>query len=470
MGLKYKKGPDGGWGWFVVLGSFIIHIIIDGIIYTTGIFMDPFITEFKCSQTLANAAVQLLCGTSLIIGPLAGALTNAWGCRLVGVVGSLVAAIGLVLTAVSTNIYTVIIAFGVITGSGLGLLYVSSIVILSLYFRTKLARATGIASSGSGIGTILFAPLVDRLTQSFGWRQTMVALAVVTSFCLPCSWLFRPLLKKRVPKGFLSTSQETTKMAAGEVTSSDVEQNNQLENEQKEKSADEYETTAITTSEILKESFAEMLGPEALQDFNFIVFTSSSFFISLGFLVPYVYSTKRALELKVASESEASLLISVIGIGSTIGRLLFGYLSDLTCVNRLYIYITMATLTGAITMASIFLTSYTQLALYCFSFGLLTGGAIAMTSVVITDLFEVHRVSNVFGLLSLFEGIACSLPITGWLFEQTGSVNGSFLVAGGCYMAGGLILTLITIRQRKLKNQETKLASNGNQVDSSKIE
>ena len=36
-------------------------------------------------------------------------------------------------------------------------------------------------------------------------------------------------------------------------------------------------------------------------------------------------------------ESDASLLISVIGIGSVIGKLVLGYISDLPCINRLYL-------------------------------------------------------------------------------------------------------------------------------------
>ena len=36
-------------------------------------------------------------------------------------------------------------------------------------------------------------------------------------------------------------------------------------------------------------------------------------------------------------DSDASLLISAIGIGSMIGTLIFGYISDHPCINRPYL-------------------------------------------------------------------------------------------------------------------------------------
>lgn len=56
------------------------------------------------------------------------------------------------------------------TGIGLGLIYVPAVVFISIYFENKRSLATGIASSGSGIGTIIFAPLSQILLDTYGWR------------------------------------------------------------------------------------------------------------------------------------------------------------------------------------------------------------------------------------------------------------------------------------------------------------
>lgn len=39
--------PDGGWGWVVVFAGFVCHIVVDGIVYSSGVFFDEFVTYFK---------------------------------------------------------------------------------------------------------------------------------------------------------------------------------------------------------------------------------------------------------------------------------------------------------------------------------------------------------------------------------------------------------------------------------------
>ncbi|OTF70850.1 hypothetical protein BLA29_007996 [Euroglyphus maynei] len=46
--------PDGGWGWMVVFGSFMIHVIADGIIYSFGLFYYEFAKHFDESKTATS--------------------------------------------------------------------------------------------------------------------------------------------------------------------------------------------------------------------------------------------------------------------------------------------------------------------------------------------------------------------------------------------------------------------------------
>ena len=71
-------------------------------------------------------------------------------------------------------------------GAGFGLIYLPAIVIITQYFTTRLALATGLAVSASGIGSALFAPVTEYLIMKFGWRNAMQAV----SFILFASGLF----------------------------------------------------------------------------------------------------------------------------------------------------------------------------------------------------------------------------------------------------------------------------------------
>jgi len=56
--------PDGGWGWVVVLGSFMIHVIADGIAYSFGVFVEDFVEYFECSKSAVGGLGSLMLGVT----------------------------------------------------------------------------------------------------------------------------------------------------------------------------------------------------------------------------------------------------------------------------------------------------------------------------------------------------------------------------------------------------------------------
>jgi len=56
--------PDGGWGWIVVLGSFMIHVIADGIAYSFGVFVESFVVHFQCSKSAVGGLGSLMLGVT----------------------------------------------------------------------------------------------------------------------------------------------------------------------------------------------------------------------------------------------------------------------------------------------------------------------------------------------------------------------------------------------------------------------
>lgn len=60
--------PDGGYGWVIVFASFMCNLIVDGIAYTFGVFLDDFVQHFGEGKGTVAWAGSLLSGMYLSVG------------------------------------------------------------------------------------------------------------------------------------------------------------------------------------------------------------------------------------------------------------------------------------------------------------------------------------------------------------------------------------------------------------------
>ncbi len=170
--------PDGGWGWVVVFASFMINLISDGVSLSFGVIFMELVDYFGESKSKTAWVGSLFLSIPLITGPIASALTDNFGCRRIAICGSLMSASGFILGHFATKLEHLFIAFS-ISGFGLALCYVTSIVSVAYYFEKRRSLATGLAVCGTGFGTFLFAPLTIFLLNEYGWRGTLLILGAI---------------------------------------------------------------------------------------------------------------------------------------------------------------------------------------------------------------------------------------------------------------------------------------------------
>lgn len=209
--------PDGGWGWMVVFGSFMIHVIADGVTYTFGIFFVELSQYYNEGKGATAWIASILVGITLGAGPIASALTNKYGCRPVTIAGAVLASVGLVLSLLAPNITTLYFTIGVCAGLGFGLIYLPAIVSVTCYFEKRRAFATGIAVCGSGLGTFIFAPLLEFLVETYLWQGAMLLVAGIVLNCTVFGALFRPLKveRKKVHIDLTATNAEQQRLVNG---------------------------------------------------------------------------------------------------------------------------------------------------------------------------------------------------------------------------------------------------------------
>ena len=97
---------------------------------------------------IGSVQVFLLC----FIGTLVGPIYDSGHVRFLLVSGYLLTLIGVLTTSICKSYWQLFLAQGVVTGAGFGCLFLPGVTIVSQYFSTKKAFATGIASLGSSIG------------------------------------------------------------------------------------------------------------------------------------------------------------------------------------------------------------------------------------------------------------------------------------------------------------------------------
>ncbi|ESO98864.1 hypothetical protein LOTGIDRAFT_213657 [Lottia gigantea] len=527
--------PDGGWGWMVVFSSFVVHIIADGIVYSFGVFFIEFLEYFKGGKGETAWVGSLVPAVTYSVGPLASALTNRYGCRVVTMLGAVIAALGFIISLFAPNIYYLYFSFGIMAGVGFGLIYLPAIVCVSNYFEKKRSFATGLAVCGSGFGTFIFAPFSKWLVDTYTWKGAVLIQGGLILNIVICGALFRPLeveeLKELLtdkssaiykPRKFaphlnsvalsnshhhlhvpntngsinnsnLARSEGAIHKVSNSITNlhhiryqrqtshgstmvhpmmrKDVFYQASLQNIPMFKShPDLYISSVVSLPESLADNTADwkfcncckpslefrdtihqMLDLSLLKDPVFVMFAISNFFTSIGFNMPFIYIPDRAIESGIG-DSQAAFLLSVIGIANTIGRVLFGWLSDRQEVNRLMLYNTALTICGVATALSPFCGgSYPWLVAYCAVFGLFIGVYVSLTSVVLVDLLGLDKLTNSFGLLLLFQGAATFIgpPMAGWMYDWTGSYDISFNVNGAMIAFSGAMLYFIPLLIRQ---------------------
>ena len=88
-----------------------------GIENTFGIFLDKLSEAFGTSYSSTSGVYSVQNGVMLCIGPIAAGLVNVFGCRKVTVLGSIIAATGLITSGFTQNIAILYLTAGNCTGN-----------------------------------------------------------------------------------------------------------------------------------------------------------------------------------------------------------------------------------------------------------------------------------------------------------------------------------------------------------------
>ena len=178
--IKNKK-PKFFYGYGVILATFGIMIMAGGIWVSFGVFFEPMLTEFGWTRATLSGAASLRIFLAALLGIAGGRLTDKFGPRPVVTVCGLFLGLGFFLMSRISTIWQLYLVFGVVTGVGMGGLFVPLISTVSRWFVKRRGMMTGIVLSGVSLGTIIMPPLATWLITIHGWRTAyaIIGLAVM---------------------------------------------------------------------------------------------------------------------------------------------------------------------------------------------------------------------------------------------------------------------------------------------------
>jgi len=136
--------------------------------------------------------------------------------------------------------------------------------------------------------------------------------------------------------------------------------------------ASQEESSDTSLPAKMYQTVAELLDFRLLLDLVFVLFVFSNLLASVGFSAACVFLPNRGLRLGF-DQYESTLLLSAIGISNTVGRVTFGFIGDMKCVDPLVICNTVRVVCGICSVFSVFVLTFQFLLCFSFSFGFLIG-------------------------------------------------------------------------------------------------
>lgn len=416
VGGPAVKAPDGGWGWAVLFGCFVITGFSYAFPKAVSVFFKELIREFGVGYSdtawVSSILLAMLYGT----GPLCSVLVNRFGCRPVMMVGGLFASLGMILASFATSIIHIYLCTGVITGLGLALNFQPSLIMLNRYFNEKRPLANGLSAAGSPVALCCLSPLGQVLQYQYGWRGGFLILGGLLLNCCVCAAVMRPLMP---PKG----SQKVP--------------SNEVENAKKSK--------------------AKLLDFSVFKDRGFVIYTAAASIMVLGLFVPPVFVVSYAKELGY-EDTKSALLLTILGFIDIFARPTCGVIAGLKWVRPrcAYLFSFAMLFNGVTDLVGSQASDYTTLVVFCIFFGISYGMVGALQFEVLMAIVGTEKFSSAIGLVLLMEAIAVLIgpPGAGRLLDHTKKYMFVFLLAGCEVCLSAIVLASCNFFCIKTKGKE----------------
>ncbi len=400
---------------FPVSGCLATSLV--GAAYAFSVFVKPLEAEFaweRSQTTLAFSFAMFLFGFFTFVG---GYIVDRFGPKMTFIVGGLMMALSQVLSSQINSIGGLILTYGILLGTGIGLVYGAvTVPLMTQWYPDKKNRgfAIGISLMGMGLGGLIAAPVWSACIESFGWRSTYMGTGVifVAVLGIVASIIRYPTsdLKFDEEKGWIvtETSHSDSKKRSKVIPDSDFR-------------------------------FGEALQSPYLWLMGFL------FFLTIfGGLMVVSQLKAFAVEAVPAGaglpEKTATALVMALAVCNGLGRPSWGFLSGKVGIKNCLI---ICPLIMGLSMAILaFGSGSFVIGLGAICCGFAFGGTLALVPIMTAALFGSTFVGRIYGVVYLIGfglGGFFGPPVGGKIQEVTGSYDTAFLISVGMTVLAAIL-------------------------------
>jgi MFS family permease len=408
------------WGWYVVLGAFLVLCLSYGVRYSFGVFVYPMFKETGWPMSVISLAASVNILTYSIVGIFCGRLADRIAPKWMMTTGSILTAIGFYVLIHAETPFGLYLSYGILCGVGhacLGMVVCAAAI--GKWFVRKRGVALGFASMGIGVGTMIMGPAAGYLVGAYDWRTGFVVFGAVI--------LALGILISQVLMG------KTTPEASGLRPDG------------------EPALQAGLGPDAVPENRASASLRPVLTDSRFWLLAICNSLATATLMMTFVHQVAYAVGNQIG-KFEAAAALGVVGFASSVGKVSFGWLCD-RLTDAKY-----AAALGFFLMAigmGLLMGADTAVVLYLFAviFGIGYGSMAPVMPYLTADRFGRQVLGSAYGMLIFFvAGFGGSIgPIIGGLiYDRTGSYANAWLLNLILLMA--ISVLILTLKPAKTKD------------------
>lgn len=402
--VRVDPNVDQGWAFPFLLASLMCFTLIFGISYSSAIFYIVFLESFQGSPAATAWVVGLNTCANYLFLPICSVMNRHVGDAWCMIIGTVLSSLGLIGSMFATDLVTLGLTFGVLTGFGWASVFLGILHGLFLFFNRFRKIAVAIASLGTSLGQFVYPPFLEFLLHHFDWRGCLLILAGMNLN------LFILVAIYHTGRG-CDLAEKEAKLLVKPV---DVKRS-RLE--------DVKEILAVCKS------------------CSYLLFNLSTVSAALAVGAFQTHITRTSM-LSGLDTFFSAMLPSAIGAAGLAGRIAWGVIAQrLHRVSVLWLNVLCYTGLSVVVLVCVFFRSFSSLLCSAMLFGFLIGIWGLLPECIITivgpELF-VHAL----GINGLFSGLGLLIgpPFAGWLSESDLTYKLSFGISSALLMVAALLI------------------------------